>query len=116
MIEFGEIIEWGQGYDDDIYGIIKSFNKFRDAYYELNDYDEWWDVFNQDVWFHDAMAKEWKQLEDADIDGCIERMAKQIVGTYVRFDKFFKGIEESHNEGYGFKHKKEGKANENNNT
>ena len=114
MTEVREIIDWGQGYDDDIFEIIKSFKKFRDAYYELADYDEWWTIFNQDVWFDRSMAKEWGELEDADIQGCIERMAKQIVGTYIRFGQFFKGLEEAHNEGLGLRHKKETKTDDTN--
>ncbi len=100
-----EIIEWGQGYDEDIIKVLQSFKKFRDSYYELEDYGDWWDVFNQDVWFNESMQKEWEELKNADIMGHIEKMSKAITGSYVIFDKLLQGIEEAYNNGKGLRHR-----------
>ena len=101
-----EIIDWGQGYDEDIIEVLQAFKTFMDSYYNLKRYDDWWEVFNQDVWFNEIMKKEWEELEDADIMGHIEKMSKAIAGSYVIFDKLLQGVEEAYNNGKGLRHKR----------
>lgn len=102
-----EIIDWGQGCDEDIIKVLKSFEKFRDGYFELEEYGSWWELFNQDVWFEKIMEKEWSELEDVDIMGHIESMSKAIVGSYVIFEKLMQGVEEAYNNGNGLRRRKD---------
>lgn len=106
LMHLHETLEYGQGYDDDIVEILKSFQKFRDGYYELiNNGDEWWDVFNQGIEFQEIMKKAWEEIEDADIMGNLEKMAIAIAGGYIRFDKFVDGVIQAYEDGCGFRHK-----------
>jgi hypothetical protein len=100
----GDIIDWGQGYDEDIIKILQSFKKLRSAYYELENYGNWWEVFNQDVWFNEIVSKEWGEIEQADFVDHIEKITKAITGSYIMFDKLVQGIETAYNSGKGLRH------------
>ena len=100
-----DILEYGQGYDDEIAEIFEAFNKFRDGYYELVNYgDEWWKVFNQDTMFDEMMASQWSEIEKIDMMEVIEKMAKAMVGTYVRFGAFAKVVIDADKNKMGFRH------------
>ena len=100
-----DILEYGQGYDDEIAEIFEAFNKFRDGYYELVNYgDEWWQVFNQDTMFDEMMRTQWSEIEKIDMDGVIEKMAKAMIGTYVSFDRFAKVVIDADKNKMGFRH------------
>lgn len=100
------VIEWGQGYDDEVVEMLDSFQKFRDAYYELINFgDDWWSVMNQGVEFDEIMKAQWETLEDVGIMECIETMAIAIAGSYVRFDDFADGVKKCYEQGNGYRHK-----------
>lgn len=84
-----DVLEYGQGDDGNIAEIFKAFKQFRDGYYELVNWgDDWWKVFNQDTMFDEMMAEQWNEIEKIDFMSVIEKMAKAMIGTYVRFDSF----------------------------
>ncbi|MBR2700608.1 MAG: hypothetical protein IKE77_00805 [Erysipelotrichaceae bacterium] len=100
-----DILEYGQGYDDEIAKIFEAFNKFRDGYYELTNYgDDWWKVFNQNTMFDEMMQTQWSEIEKIDMSGVIEKMAKAMIGTYVRFDMFAKVVIDADKNKMGFRH------------
>lgn len=98
-----DVLEYGQGDDGEIAEIFKAFKQFRDGYYELTNWgDEWWKVLNQDTMFDEMMAEQWKEIEKIDFMSVIEKMAKALVGTYVRFDFFAETVILASEEGKGF--------------
>lgn len=98
-----DVLEYGQGDDGNIAEIFKAFKKFRDGYYELTNWgDDWWKVLNQDTMFDEMMAEQWKEIEKIDFMSVIEKMAKALVGTYVRFDCFAETVILASEEGKGF--------------
>ena len=100
-----DILEYGQGYDDEIAEIFEAFNKFRDGYYELTNYgDDWWKVFNQDTMFDEMMQTQWSEIEKIDLMAVIEKMAKAMVGTYVRFGMFAKVVIDADKNKMGYRH------------
>ena len=100
-----DILEYGQGYDDEIAKLFEAFNKFRDGYYELTNYgDDWWKVFNQDTMFDEMMQTQWSEIEKIDMMEVIEKMAKAMVGTYVRFGAFAKVVIDADKNKMGFRH------------
>ena len=108
-----DILEYGQGYDDEIAKLFEAFNKFRDGYYELTNYgDEWWKVFNQDTMFDEMMQTQWSEIEKIDMMEVIEKMAKAMVGTYVKFGAFAKVVIDADKNKMGFRY--EEKQNETN--
>lgn len=103
-----DVLEYGQGYDDDITELFKAFKMFRDGYYALINYgDDWWEVFNQGKDFDEIMEEQWKQIEDIDFMNLIEKMAVAMAGTYVRFDRFVDGVVDAYEQGNGFRHKEQ---------
>ena len=36
-----DVIDWGQGHDDDIMEVLGFFKQFHDAYYNLINYGDW---------------------------------------------------------------------------
>lgn len=92
-----DVIDWGQGRDDQVVDLIETFGKFHDAYYHLLSYSEtWWEYFNQCDCFDAAVSREWKRLEDADIMRAIDTIAMLIVGAVTRFDKFADGVQQAY--------------------
>ena len=106
-----DVIDWGQGVDEDIMEVLRFFKQFHDAYYELINYGDWWDVFNQGVVFDETMKKEWEKIESIDFMSRLDTMAMAIVGNYVRFDKFAEGCFDAYEKGNGLRHKPEDKEN-----
>lgn len=100
-----DVIDWGQGYDDNIIELLQAFKKFRDGYYELINYgDDWWKTFNQGVYFDEIMKEQWDKVESINFMNCVEKMAVSIAGTYVRFDEFVDGVVDAYNKGNGLRH------------
>lgn len=110
MKEVKDIINWNQGYDDTILEVMKGFKKFRDGYYELVNWgDDWWKHFNQGSDFDEIMKEAWEKIDGCDrLFESIDIMAMAITGAYVDFNKMFEGVEEAYNNGFGYRHKKEG--------
>ena len=108
-----DVIDWGQGYDDDIIELLQAFKKFRDGYYELINFgDDWWDRFNQGRDFDEIMKEQWDNVESIDFMNCVEKMAVAIAGTYVRFDKFVDGTIDAYNKGNGLRHEEKPRKSE----
>ena len=101
-----DIIDWGQGYDDDCTEIIEAFNKFRDGYYSLCAFsnDNWWEFMNQSTDFNELMKAEWDKLEDIDFMGIMERMAIILSGGYILYHKFAEGVKKCYEQGNGLRH------------
>lgn len=92
-----DVIDWGQGRDDQVVDLIETFGKFHDAYYHLLSYSEtWWEYFNQSDSFDSAVSGEWKRLEDADIMRAIDTIAMLIIGAVTKFDKFADGVQQAY--------------------
>ena len=100
-----DILEYGQGYDDDIVEIFEAFNNFRNGYYGLINYgDDWWKTFNQDTMFDEMMASQWSEIEKIDMMEVIEKMAKAMIGTYVSFERFTQVLTDANQNKMGFRH------------
>ena len=103
-----DVLEYGQGYDDEIAKLFEAFNQFRNGYYGLINYgDDWWKVFNQDSIFDKAMEEEWSEIEKIELMDVLEAIAKLMVGTYVNFDSFAKVVIDADKKGKGCRHKGE---------
>ena len=98
-----DVLEYGQGDDGNIAEIFKAFKQFRDGYYELVNWgDDWWKVFNQDTMFDEMMSEQWNEIEKIDFMSVIEKMAKAMIGTYVRFNSFAETVILASDEGKGY--------------
>ena len=98
-----DVLEYGQGDDGEIAEIFKAFKQFRDGYYELVNWgDDWWKVFNQDTMFDEMMSEQWNEIEKIDFMSVIEKMAKAMIGTYVRFNYFAETVILASEEGKGY--------------
>ena len=108
-----EILNYGQGCDDEIANIFNAFKKFRDGYYELIDYGEnWWRVFNQSTMFDEMMSEQWETFNKIDFMELIGKMSIAMAGTYVNFDAFADTVIVAAEHGYGFQPSKKDKENE----
>ena len=108
-VRLADVIDWGQGYDDDIMELFKAFKKFRDGYYELINYDDdWWRLFNQGTDFDEIMEEAWKEIDDKyRFMTNIEKMAVAMAGTYVRFNKYVDAVLDAYEKGNGLRHDNE---------
>ena len=111
MIEFNadtkliDVLEYGQGYDDEIAEVIEAFVKFRNGYYDLLNYgDSWWGVFNQSTTFDKVMKSQWEKIEEIDMMDILDRMEMAMVGTYINFGKFARVVIDANKKGEGFRH------------
>ena len=93
MDRLEKAIDYGQGNDEAITEIFKSFKAFRDGYYGLLNYGEdWWEVFNQGQAFDETMREAWEEIESMDIMESLEVMAMAMAGSYVNFNRFAEGV------------------------
>ena len=106
-VRLSEVLNYGQGYDDEIVSTLKCFKQFRDAYYGLIDCgDNWWDCFNAGVEFDEIMKESWELIDDEHkFMTAIDKMAIAMAGAYVSFDKFVDGVDIAYENGGGFRHK-----------
>lgn len=95
-----DIIDWGQGNDEQCTEIIEAFHKFYDGYFSLCAFsdDNWWEFMNQSVDFNSLMKTEWDKLEEIDFMGIMERMSIILSGGYIRFNRFAEGVKEAYEE------------------
>lgn len=93
MNKLDEILDLGQGDDKYIQELFNSFLKFRDGYYELEQYGKWWDGFNQSSTFDAVMSDAWDRIDGSNqLMDALDIMAAAMVGNYVRFDRFVKEL------------------------
>lgn len=105
-VKLSQVLEYGQGYDDVIVELFKSFKQFMEGYFGLINYgDDWWQNFNQGVEFDEVMKEQWKKIESIDFMKTIDTMAMAMAGTYVDFYKFVNGVIDAYEQGGGFRHK-----------
>lgn len=99
-----DVLDYGQGYDNEIAEVFKAFKMFRDGYYGLVGFGEnWWEVFNQGTEFDEIMGEHWEKIKSEQLMLYIETMAIAMAGTYIRFDEFAETVILASEEGKGFR-------------
>lgn len=96
-------IEYGQGDDADILEMLRSYQKFREGYYELMNIEPFWEVMNQSKTFNEEMQKAWDSM--GDLMSCLDKMDMLLAGSYINFSKFIDGLSKSFDQGNGFRRK-----------
>ena len=112
VVKLAEVLDYGQANDTQALEVLKAFNEFRNGYYKLcgiSDFS-WWEWMNQGTSFDRIMESQWKKLDEIDFMCVMETMAIALAGTYVRFDEFVKGVEDSYNRGCGYRGIEEGES------